>query len=327
MEGIGSPGLWAGFLGFVVVMLALDLGVFHRKAHRVGLKEALGWSVVWISLALVFNALVWWRFGAQAGIEFLTGYLIEKSLSVDNIFVFVVIFGSLSIPAAYQHRVLFWGILSALVLRAGMIFAGTALLARFHWLIYVFGGFLIVTAVKLVLTWRAGDEGAASTENRLLALARRVLPATERFDGQRFLTREKGRLLVTPLLLALVLVEITDVIFAVDSIPAILAITADPFIVFTSNVFAILGLRSLYFLLAGVVDKFRYLKLGLAGVLGFVGVKMLAVEVYKIPATWSLAVIATILATAIVASWRANLREARAREDALPSASARRASG
>ena len=312
MDGIGSPALWAGFLGFVAVMLALDLGVFHRKAHQVRLKEALGWRLVWVSLALVFNGLVWWKFGSQAGIEFLTGYLIEKSLSVDNIFVFVVIFGSLSIPAAYQHRVLFWGILSALVLRAGMIFAGTALLARFHWLVYVFGGFLILTAVKLVVAWRAGGEGA-STENRLLALARRVLPTTDRYDGQRFLTRVNGRRLATPLLLALVLVEVTDVIFAVDSIPAVLAITADPFIVFTSNVFAILGLRSLYFLLAGVVDRFRYLKLGLAGVLGFVGAKMLAVEVYKIPAAWSLVVIAAILGTSIVASWRANVREERAR--------------
>jgi tellurite resistance protein TerC len=286
--------------------------VFHRKAHQAGMKEALGWSLVWVSLALVFNGLVWWKHGSQAGIEFLTGYLIEKSLSVDNIFVFVVIFGSLSIPAAYQHRVLFWGILSALVLRAGMIFAGTALLARFHWLVYVFGGFLVLTAVKLVVAWRAGDEGA-STENRLLALARRILPATDRYDGQRFLTRVNGRRLATPLLLALVLVEVTDVIFAVDSIPAILAITADPFIVFTSNVFAILGLRSLYFLLAGVVDRFRYLKLGLAGVLGFVGAKMLAVEVYKVPAAWSLVVIAAILGTSIVASWRANVREERAR--------------
>jgi tellurite resistance protein TerC len=309
MDGIGSPALWAGFLGFVVVMLALDLGVFHRKAHEVRVKEALGWSLVWISLALAFNGLVWWRFGSQAGIEFLTGYLIEKSLSVDNIFVFVVIFGGLSIPAAYQHRVLFWGILSALVLRAGMIFAGTALLARFHWLIYVFGGFLVLTAVKLVLAWRAGDEGT-STENRLLALARRVLPATDRLDGQRFFTRENGRRLATPLLLALVLVEVTDVIFAVDSIPAVLAITEDPFIVFTSNVFAILGLRSLYFLLAGVVDRFRYLKLGLAGVLAFVGAKMVATEVYEIPAAWSLAVVAVILAASIIASWRANVREA-----------------
>ncbi len=312
MDGIGSPVLWAGFLGFVVVMLALDLGVFHRKAHQVRMKEALGWSLVWVSLALAFNGLVWWRFGSQAGLEFLTGYLIEKSLSVDNIFVFVVIFGSLSIPAVHQHRVLFWGILSALVLRAAMIFAGTALLARFHWLVYVFGGFLVLTAVKLVMAWRAGD-GATSTESRLLALARRVLPATDRYDGQRFLTRENGRRLATPLLLALVLVEVTDVIFAVDSIPAVLAITADPFIVFTSNVFAILGLRSLYFLLAGVVDRFRYLKLGLAGVLGFVGAKMLAMDVYKVPAAWSLAIIATILGASIVASWRANVREERAR--------------
>jgi tellurite resistance protein TerC len=308
MEGIGSPAHWAGFLGFVAVMLALDLGVFHRKAHVVRMKEALGWSLVWVSLALAFNVLVWRWYGPRAGLDFLTGYLVEKSLSVDNIFVFVVIFGSLSIPAVHQHRVLFWGILSALVLRAGMIFAGTALLHRFHWLVYVFGAFLVVTAVKLVLAWRSGEEGTGA-ENRLLALARRVLPATDRLEGQHFLVRQGGRLLATPLLLALVLVEVTDVVFAVDSIPAVLAITDDPFIVFTSNVFAILGLRSLYFLLAGAVGKFRYLKLGLAGVLAFVGVKMLAADVVKIPSGWSLAVIATILAASVLASWRANVRE------------------
>ncbi len=308
MQGIGNPAHWAGFLGFVAVMLALDLGVFHRKAHAVRMREALGWSLVWVALALAFGVLVWRWYGPQAGLEFLTGYLVEKSRSVDNIFVFVVVFGSLSIPAAHQHRVLFWGILSALALRAAMIFAGTALLHRFHWLVYVFGGFLIVTAVKLVLAWRAGD-GTSSTERRLLVAARRVLPATDRLHGQHFLVREGGRLLATPLLLALVLVEVTDVVFAVDSIPAVLAVTDDPFIVFTSNVFAILGLRSLYFLLAGAVGKFRYLKLGLAGVLAFVGAKMLAADVMKIPAAWSLAVIASILVVSVLASWRASVRE------------------
>ena len=299
IPSVGSPMLWIGFIAFVLLMLALDLGVFHRKAHVVGFKEAAAWSAVWVALALVFNGFVAWRFGAERGLEFLTGYLIEKSLSVDNIFVFVVIFGSLGIPALYQHRVLFWGILSALILRAAMIFAGSAMLARFHWLIYVFGVFLVLTGIKLFLqrgkTERPEDGWAMRT-------ARRLIPSTPRLDGDRFFTVENGKRLATPLFMALILVEITDVIFAVDSIPAIFAITSDPFIVFTSNIFAILGLRSLFFMLGGLVERFVYLKVGLAAVLVFVGVKMTIIDLYKIPALVSLCVVLAILAASVVAS-------------------------
>ena len=306
---IGSPALWAGFILFVVAMLALDLGVFHRKAHSIGFREAGIWSAIWISLALVFNAWIWREFGAERGVEFLAGYLVEKSLSIDNIFVFLVIFSSLAIPAAYQHRVLFWGILTALLLRAGMIFAGTALLARFHWLIYVFGAFLVFTGVKLYLS---RNETPHPERSGVMRLARRWIPSTPRFDGPRFVTMENGRRVATPLLMALLLVEVTDVVFAVDSIPAIFAITTDPFIVFTSNIFAILGLRSLFFLLAGLIDKFRYLKVGLSAVLVFVGVKMTAVDVYKVPPVLSLLVIASLLGASVIASLWASRRDAQA---------------
>ena len=306
LEQIGSPGVWAGFIAFVLVMLALDLGVFHRKAHVVGVREALVWSAVWVALAVVFGIGVWHTSGPERGLEFFTGYLIEKSLSIDNVFVFVVIFASLGIPSIHQHRVLFWGILSALALRAGMIFAGSALLARFHWLIYVFGGFLVLTGVKLFLQRAKAERPEDSWAMRL---ARRAIPSTPRLDGERFFTRVDGRLLATPLFLALVLVEITDVIFAVDSIPAIFAVTTDPFIVFTSNVFAILGLRSLYFLFADLAGKFRYLKVGLAGELVFVGVKMTVVDFVKIPPLVSLAVVAGILGASVVASLRNPLPE------------------
>ncbi len=299
LQSVGSPALWAGFILFVLAMLALDLGVFHRKAHVVRFKEALAWSAVWVSLALIFNAGIWWRFGPEPGLEFLTGYLIEKSLSVDNIFVFVIIFSSLAIPPLYQHRVLFWGILSALVLRAIMIFAGVALLQRFHWLIYVFGAFLIITGVKLFLN-RSKEEHPE--DSAFMRLARRIIPSTPRFDGHHFFTVENGKRLATPLLMALLLVEVTDVIFALDSIPAIFAITQDPFIVFTSNIFAILGLRSLFFLLAGMVEKFSYLKVGLSAVLVFVGAKMTLVDVVKVPALVSLGVIAALIGGSVVAS-------------------------
>jgi len=307
MDTIGSPAAWAGFIAFVIVMLALDLGVFHRKAHEVGFREALAWSAVWIGLALVFNAGVWWTFGSQSGIEFLTGYLIEKSLSIDNIFVFVVIFAALGIPAIHQHRVLFWGILSALLLRAAMIFAGVELLARFHWLIYLFGGFLIVTGIKLYLQRDKEEHPESGWAMRTI---RRLLPSTPQLHGERFFVVENGRRLATPLFMALMLIEVTDVIFAVDSIPAILAISTDPFIVFTSNIFAILGLRSLFFLFARLVDKFRYLKVGLAGVLVFVGAKMAAVDVYKIPPAVSLVIVAFMLGASIVASWLSARRDA-----------------
>ncbi len=297
---IGSPAAWVGFIAFVVVMLAVDLGVFHKKAHEVGFREALTWSAVWMGLALVFNAGVWWKFGSQSGLEFLTGYLIEKSLSIDNIFVFVVIFGALGIPAIHQHRVLFWGILSALVLRAAMIFAGTALLARFHWLIYLFGAFLVVTGIKLYLQRDKEEHPESGWAMRTI---RRLLPSTPRLHGGHFFAVENGRRLATPLFMSLLLIEVSDVIFAVDSIPAILAISTDPFIVFTSNIFAILGLRSLFFLFARLIDKFRYLKVGLAGILVFVGAKMALVDVYKIPPLVSLLVIGCTLAAAIIVSW------------------------
>ena len=299
MDGIGSPLLWGGFIVFVLAMLALDLGVFHRKTHQVSVKEALVWSGVWISLALVFNLGIWWLFGSTPAVQFLTGYLIEKSLSVDNIFVFVVIFSALRIPAIYQHRVLYWGILSALVLRAGMIFAGVAMLHRFHWLIYVFGAFLILTGVKLFVQ-RNKEENPQ--DGVVMKLARRLIPSTDKMESDHFFTKENGRRLATPLFMALVLVELTDVLFALDSIPAIFAVTTDPFLVFTSNIFAILGLRSLFFVLAGAVEKFAYLKVGLSAVLVYVGAKMALVDFVKIPPALSLGVIALLLGASIVAS-------------------------
>jgi tellurite resistance protein TerC len=303
---IGSPTTWIGFIAFVLIMLALDLGVFHRKSHEIGFKEALGWSAVWMALALVFNAGVWWKFGGDKGLEFLTGYLIEKSLSIDNIFVFVVIFSAFGIPSLHQHRILFWGILTALVLRAAMIFAGTALLARFHWLIYVFGVFLVVTGIKLYVQRHKDEQPDQGWAMRAL---RRLLPSTSSMQGGHFFVRENGRRLATPLFMSLLLIEVTDVIFAVDSIPAILAISTDPFIVFTSNIFAILGLRSLFFLFAGLVDKFRYLKVGLSAVLVFVGVKMTIVDLYKIPPLISLVVVAGLLGLSVLASWISLRRE------------------
>jgi tellurite resistance protein TerC len=309
MQSVGSPALWAGFILFVLLMLALDLGVFHRKTHEVKFKEALAWSGVWISLALVFNLGIWWKFGPTPGMQFLTGYLIEKSLSIDNIFVFVVIFSALKIPALYQHRVLFWGILSALVLRAVMIFAGVAMLQRFHWLIYVFGAFLIFTGAKLFLQRNKEEH---PEDGAVMKLARRLIPSTSRFDKDHFFTVENGKKLATPLFMSLVLVELTDVLFALDSIPAIFAVTTDPFLVFTSNIFAILGLRSLFFVLAGMVEKFSYLKVGLSAVLVFVGAKMALIDVVKVPPALSLGIISLLLGGSIVAS----LLKARAQERA-----------
>jgi tellurite resistance protein TerC len=308
--------MWGGFLAFVLAMLALDLGVFNRKDHVIRPREALGWSAFWIALGLGFGGLVWARYGSTKGLEYLTGYVIEKSLSVDNIFVFVVIFGALGIPALYQHRVLFWGIVTALVLRGAMIGAGAALLERFHWVIYVFGAFLVLTGVKIFLARGHSPHPERSAAFRLL---RRVVPATPRFDGHRFFTKENGRRLATPLFFALALIELSDVVFAVDSIPAIFAVTSDPFIVFTSNIFAILGLRSLYFLLAGFVERFTYLKPSLAFVLVFVGLKMALVDVVKVHPGASLAVILAILGTGIAAS----VVKARREAPALPAGGAR----
>jgi tellurite resistance protein TerC len=295
--------LWVGFNVFVLAMLALDLFVFHKEAHEVSLKEAGAWSAFWVALALVFNYGVYHFLGAQRGLEFLTGYLIEKALSVDNIFVFVLIFSYFSVPAKYQHRVLFWGILGALLMRGAMIGAGAALIERFHWIIYVFGAFLVVTGIKMALQT---ERGIHPERNPVIRLVRRLMPVTDSYHGQQFFARAsvggRVRRAATPLFVVLVLVETTDLIFAVDSIPAIFAITRDPFIVYTSNVFAILGLRALYFLLAGVVHRFHFLKLGLSAVLVFVGAKMLLADIYKVPVAISLGVIGLVLATSVVAS-------------------------
>jgi len=290
---------WVGFNLFVLAMLALDLGVFHRKAHEVRFKEAMAWTGVWVVLALTFNAAVYHWWGAQAGLEFLTGYLIEKSLSIDNVFVFLLIFSYFKVPSKYQHEVLFWGILGALIFRAIFIAVGITLLEHFHWLVYVFGAFLIFTGVKLALE---KDKEIHPERNPILRLFRRIMPLTEQYEEGKFFVRKNGRTWATPLFVVLLVIETTDVIFAVDSIPAILAITKDPFIVYTSNVFAILGLRALYFALAGIMRLFHHLHYGLAAILGFVGVKMILSDIYKIPIVTSLCVIAGVLALSIIAS-------------------------
>jgi tellurite resistance protein TerC len=291
--------LWVVFNIFVLGILAVDLLVLHRKAHAVSLREALAWSCVWVSLALLFGIGIYFFRGGEKALEFLTGYVIEWSLSVDNLFVFLVIFSYFAVPSMYQHRVLFWGILGALVLRAIFIATGAALLANFHWMIYVFGGFLIFTGIKLLFV---GEEKIEPEKNPAVRLVRRFINVTPEYHGQQFFIRKDGSLWATPLFLVLVVVETTDVIFAVDSIPAIFAITLDPFIVYTSNVFAILGLRALFFLLAGVMEMFRYLRVGLAFVLCFVGAKMLIAEFYKVPIGISLGVVGGILLISILAS-------------------------
>jgi tellurite resistance protein TerC len=311
----GTIWLWIGFNVFVLLMLALDLGVFHRHSHVVSTKEAAIWSVVWIGLAMLFNAGIYFYWevispqssytNSEASLAFFTGYLIEKSLSVDNIFVFVLIFTYFAVPAAYQHRVLFWGIIGALLMRGTLIAVGATLLKEFHWIIYVFGAFLIFTGIKMALH---RNEEVHPENNPLIKLLRRLMPVTENYEGDKFFIRRAGTLMATPLFLVLLMVETTDLIFAVDSIPAIFAITNDPFIVYTSNVFAILGLRSLYFLLANVMDRFQYLKIGLAFVLTFVGIKMVMVDLYKIPVGISLGIIASILGISVLASlWKARL--------------------
>ncbi|MCC6299432.1 MAG: TerC family protein [Anaerolineales bacterium] len=305
----GTLWLWIGFNLFVLALLAIDLGVFHKKAHAVSIKEAAIWSGVWIGLSLLFNLGLYFFWNtispgssysnSEAALAFLTGYLLEKSLSVDNIFVFVLLFTFFAVPAAYQHRVLFWGIIGALIMRGTLIVVGAALLKEFHWIIYIFGAFLIYTGFRMA---SHKSTELIPDQNLLLKIFRKTMPITEQYDEDKFFVRRAGRLLATPLFVVLLVVESTDLIFAVDSIPAIFAVTDNPFIVYTSNVFAILGLRSLYFLLAGVVDKFHYLKLGLSVVLVFVGVKMLIVDFYKIPVGISLGVIASVLTVSIVAS-------------------------
>jgi len=293
--------IWVAFIAFILAMLALDLLVFHRDAHEVSMKESATWSAVWIALGLTFGAIVWAWLGPEAGGQYLAGYLIEKSLSVDNIFVFALIFSFFAVPSRYQHRVLFWGVLGALVMRGIFIAAGASLLDNVHWAIYVFGALLVFTGIRMA---RSREMHVDPERNPVLRLMRRVVPMTPEFQGQRFWIHNAGRWLATPLFAVLVIVETTDVVFAIDSIPAIFAVTDETFLVFTSNAFAILGLRALYFLLADMIGRFTYLKIGLAAVLVFVGAKMLISDVYHVPIWVSLAVIGLTLTVAIVASLR-----------------------
>lgn len=291
--------LWGSFSLFVLGMLALDLGVFHRKSHAISVKEALTWTAVWIVLAMLFNLFVYYYFDKEKALEFFTAYVVEKSLSIDNIFVIIMIFSYFSVPASYQHKVLFWGILGALVMRVIFIFAGIELIHTFHWLIYLFGGFLVVTGIRMVYS----DAKPMNPEkNPLVKFVRRIFPVTESFEGDNFFVTRDRKTWATPLFIVVVLIEGTDLIFAVDSIPAIISISDDTFIVYTSNVFAILGLRSLYFALAGIEKYFTYLKYGLATILVFVGVKMCIADFYKIPIEISLIIIAFLLAISMIAS-------------------------
>jgi len=291
--------VWAGFIAFVILLLAMDLGVFHRKSHEVKIKEALIWSAVWISMALIFNYGVYVFMGKEKALEFLTGYLIEKSLSVDNLFVFIMLFTFFDVKPKYQNKVLFWGILGALILRAFFIFAGVALISKFHWIIYVFGAFLIFTGIKMLIQ---KDEKIAPDKNPLVRLFKKFFPVTDRMYEGNFFVKINAKTFATPLFVVLLVVEFTDLIFAVDSIPAILAISTDTFIIFTSNVFAILGLRALYFALAGINNYFHYLKYGLSAILVFVGVKMVIASFYKIPILYSLLSILSILIVSVILS-------------------------
>jgi tellurite resistance protein TerC len=296
---MNSPFHWIEFNLFVLIAVALDLCVFHRRPHKISIREALVWSAIWIGAAAAFAVGVYHFYGAQPALEFSTGYLIEKSLSVDNLFVFLVLFRTFGVPAEFQHRVLAWGILGALIMRGVMIAAGAALVERFNWIMYVFGAFLIYAAIHMLV---AGDGATHPEKNKFVQFLSRHIRMTKSFSGQKFFVRENGLLYATPLFLVLLVVEVTDVTFAVDSIPAIFGITRDAFIVYTSNVFAILGLRTLYFLLAGVLDRLTYLKYGLAGVLAFVGAKMLVEAWVHVSVVWSLGIVLGILATATIAS-------------------------
>jgi len=295
----GESILWIVFGIFIPVMLALDLGVFHRKDHIIKVKEALIWSAIWISLALLFNLGVYFVVGHEKALNFLTGYLIEESLSVDNLFVFLLIFSYFCVPAAYQHRVLFWGIMGAIVMRGLFIATGLTLLANLHWIIYIFGAFLIYTAARLAFK---KEEQIKPERNPIFRLFRKFVPMTKKYHGNHFLMKGRGRRLATPLLMVLVVIETTDIIFAVDSVPAVLAITQDPFIVYTSNIFAVMGLRSLYFALSGVIEKFYYLNYGLAAILAFLGLKMVFSELYEVPVVISLGVVLGILVISALAS-------------------------
>jgi tellurite resistance protein TerC len=289
---------WLAVTAVILVMLAVDL-LAHRHAHVVGVREAAAWSAIWVALGLSFGGVVWWAYGATRAGEYFAGYLIEKSLAVDNVFVFAVLFSYFAVPREYQHRVLFYGVLGALVLRAAFIAAGAVLIANFAWILYVFGAFLVYTGIRMA---RHRNDTVQPDKSIVLRTFRRFVPTTDEYCGQKFFVRRAGKLVATPLLAVLVLVEVTDVVFAVDSIPAIFAITQEPFLVFTSNAFAILGLRALYFLLADLMHRFVYLKLGLSAILVWVGVKMLLLDLYKIPISVSLSVVAVFLAAAVIAS-------------------------
>lgn len=291
--------IWASFTAFIVLLLVIDLGVFQRKAHSISIKESLTWTAIWVVLATAFGGLIYWWQGSQHALEFFTGYVIEYSLSVDNLFVFILIFTYFKVPDEFRHRVLFWGILGALIMRGLMILVGAALIATFHWIIYIFGAFLVFTGIKMFFH---DDKEIEPSNNPLVKLATKLFPITKEYHGQAFFLKRETGTVATPLLLVLLVIESTDLVFAVDSIPAIFAVTRESFIVFTSNVFAILGLRSLYFALAGVMNLFHLLKYGLAIVLTFVGVKMCISEWYEIPILISLAVVIAVLAIAVILS-------------------------
>jgi tellurite resistance protein TerC len=305
--------LWIGFSVFLIIMLALDLGVFHKDSHVVEFKEAMIWSGVWIGLALLFNVGIFYYFGKVKGLEFMTGYLIEKSLSIDNVFIIALIFTYFNVPRQYQHRVLFWGVIGALIMRAVLIAVGATLIKEFAWIIYIFGAFLIFTGLKMYFQ---KNEGINPDKNPVVRFFKKFIPMTDEYNKEKFFLIRDGKRFATPLFVVLLLVETTDLIFAVDSIPAIFAITSDPFIVFTSNAFAILGLRSLYFALAGVIYKFYYLKAGLSVILVFVGIKMMLIDIYKIPIGVSLGFVALVILIAVLASIRKNkqLEQAKALE-------------
>ena len=291
---------WIGFVVFLALMLAIDLGIFHRKSHTVTFKESLGWTLVWIMLAMMFAAIVYFWKGSEKAIEFITGYVIELSLSVDNLFIFILVFSYFHVPQQYQHKVLFWGILGALVMRVIFIFAGVALISKFHWIIYIFGAIIIISGIKMLFQ---KDKKIEPEKNPLIRFVKKMIPVTHEYHGDSFFIKLKnGAWAATPLFIVLVFIEITDLIFAIDSIPAILAITTDTFIVFTSNAFAILGLRSLYFALAGMLNLFRFLHIGLSLVLIFIGLKMVLSDIYKVPIEYALLIVLSILLTSISAS-------------------------
>jgi tellurite resistance protein TerC len=293
-----SAWVWVCFNLFILLLLALDLGVFNRKNHTIGVREALMWSAAWITISLLFNLGIYLKFGSDVALSFLTGYLVEKSLSVDNLFVIAMLFSYFSVPSEYQHKVLFWGVLGAIIMRGILIGIGASLVHRFHWLIYLFGAFLIYTGFKMVFQ----KDPIVYPENRIVRAFRKIFPVTDRYQGAKFFVKERGRRYATPLFIVVLVVELTDLLFAVDSIPAIFGITTDAFIIYTSNVFAILGLRSLYFALAGVLGLFHYLKVGLSLILIFIGAKMVLADVYKIPIGYALAIVASILIVSVVAS-------------------------